>query len=163
MPTNLYGENDNFHPQNSHVIPAMLRRFHNAKLAKERVVTVWGSGKPMREFLYVDDMARASIHVMNMSLVDYQKVTHERLSHINIGTGVDCTIAELARTIKKVVGFDGELQFDTSKPDGTPRKLLDVSRMKELGWQAQIDLESGLKRTYAWFLEHQNTFRGMNA
>ena len=163
MPTNLYGENDNFHPQNSHVIPAMLRRFHNAKLAKENVVTVWGSGTPMREFLYVDDMARASIYVMNMAVVDYQKVTHERLSHINIGTGVDCTIAELADTIKKVVGFDGELQFDTSKPGGTPRKLLDVSRLNELGWQAQIDLESGLKKTYTWFLEHQNTFRGMDA
>jgi GDP-L-fucose synthase len=163
MPTNLYGENDNFHPQNSHVIPAMLRRFHNAKLAKEDVVTVWGSGTPMREFLYVDDMARASIYVMNMPVFDYQKVTHERLSHINIGTGVDCTIAELAGTIKKVVGFDGELQFDTNKPDGAPRKLLDVSRIRELGWQAQIDLESGLKRTYDWFLEHQNSFRGVDA
>lgn len=163
MPTNLYGENDNFHPQNSHVIPAMLRRFHNAKLAKESVVTVWGTGTPMREFLYVDDMARASQHVMDMPVADYQKVTHERLSHINIGTGVDCTIAELANTIKTVVGFEGGIQFDTSKPDGTPRKLLDVSRLKQLGWQAQVDLESGLKRTYAWFLEHQNQVRGVDA
>jgi len=163
MPTNLYGENDNFHPQNSHVIPAMLSRFHNAKLAKQSVVKVWGSGTPMREFMHVDDMANASMHIMNMPLVDYQSVTQERLSHINIGTGVDCTIAELADTIKKVVGFDGELQFDKSKPDGTPRKLLDVSRLKELGWQAQIDLESGLERTYAWFLENQKTARGVDA
>jgi GDP-L-fucose synthase len=161
MPTNLYGENDNFHPQNSHVIPAMLGRFHNAKLAKERVVTLWGTGSPMREFLYVDDMAQASIHVMDMPVFDYQKVTHERLSHINIGSGVDCTIAELADIIKTVVGFEGGIQFDTSKPDGAPRKLLDVSRLKQLGWQAQVDLESGLKRTYAWFLEHQNTVRGV--
>jgi GDP-L-fucose synthase len=161
MPTNLYGENDNFHPQNSHVIPAMMLRFHNAKLAKESDVTVWGSGTPQREFLHVDDMARASIYVMNVPISEYQKVTHERLSHINVGTGVDCTIAELAETIKKVVGFKGQLQFDTSKPDGTPRKLLDVSRMTELGWQAQIDLESGLKKTYQWFLQHQNTVRGV--
>ncbi|MGK0375842.1 MAG: GDP-L-fucose synthase [Arenicella sp.] len=161
MPTNLYGENDNFHPQNSHVIPAMMLRFHNAKLAKESDVTVWGSGTPQREFLHVDDMARASIYVMNVPISEYQKVTDERLSHINVGTGVDCTIAELAETIKKVVGFKGQLQFDTSKPDGTPRKLLDVSRMTELGWQAQIDLESGLKKTYQWFLQHQNTVRGV--
>jgi GDP-L-fucose synthase len=161
MPTNLYGENDNFHPQNSHVIPAMMLRFHNAKLAKEKDVIVWGSGKPQREFLHVDDMAKASIYVMNVPISEYQKVTHERLSHINVGTGVDCTIAELAETIKKVVGFKGQLQFDTSKPDGTPRKLLDVSRMTELGWQAQIDLESGLKKTYQWFLQHQNTVRGV--
>jgi GDP-L-fucose synthase len=161
MPTNLYGENDNFHPQNSHVIPAMMLRFHNAKLAKESDVTVWGSGTPQREFLHVDDMARASIYVMNVPISEYQKVTDERLSHINVGTGVDCTIAELAETIKKVVGFKGQLQFDTSKPDGTPRKLLDVSRMTELGWQAQIDLESGLKKTYEWFLQHQNTVRGV--
>jgi GDP-L-fucose synthase len=161
MPTNLYGENDNFHPQNSHVIPAMMLRFHNAKLAKESDVTVWGSGTPQREFLHVDDMAKASIYVMNVPISEYQKETDERLSHINVGTGIDCTIAELAETIKKVVGFKGQLQFDTSKPDGTPRKLLDVSRMTELGWQAQIDLESGLKKTYEWFLQHQNTVRGV--
>lgn len=161
MPTNLYGENDNFHPQNSHVIPAMMLRFHNAKLANEKDVTVWGSGKPQREFLHVDDLAKAAIYVVNVPISEYQKVTDERLSHINVGTGVDCTIAELAETIKKVVGFKGQLQFDTSKPDGTPRKLLDVSRMTELGWQAQVDLESGLKKTYQWFLEHQNTVRGV--
>ncbi|MFT6408007.1 MAG: GDP-L-fucose synthase [Arenicella sp.] len=161
MPTNLYGENDNFHPKNSHVIPAMLRRFHNAKLAKEKVVTVWGSGKPMREFLYVDDMAKASIYVMNLPIEEYNKVTDERLSHINIGTGVDCTIAELAQIMKQVVGFDGTLQFDASKPDGSPRKLLDVSRLTELGWQAQTDLENGLNKTYQWFLEHQTSLRGV--
>jgi GDP-L-fucose synthase len=161
MPTNLYGENDNFHPDNSHVIPAMLRRFHNAKIANDAVVTVWGSGKPMREFLYVDDMASACAHVMNLSKDVYQTVTHERLSHINIGTGIDCTIGELAQTMKKVVGYDGELVFDSSKPDGAPRKLLDVSQLNELGWQAQISIESGLEKTYQWFLKNETTLRGV--
>ena len=153
MPTNLYGENDNFHPDNSHVIPAMLQRFHKAKLAGDSQVIVWGSGLPMREFLYVDDMADASVHLMNLSLEDYQAATDPRLSHINIGTGIDCTIKELAQTIKDVVGFEGELSFDTSKPDGASRKLLDVSRLASMGWQASTDLRQGLEKTYAWFLE----------
>ena len=159
MPTNLYGENDNFHPDNSHVIPAMLQRFHKAKLAGDSQVIVWGSGLPMREFLYVDDMADASVHLMNLSLEDYQAATDPRLSHINIGTGIDCTIKELAQTIKDVVGFEGELSFDTTKPDGTPRKLLDVSRLASMGWQASTDLRQGLEKTYAWFLEQDSQNR----
>ncbi len=161
MPTNLYGENDNFHPENSHVIPAMLRRFHEAKLANAKAVTIWGSGRPMREFLHVDDMASASIHVMNLPVADYQAVTEERLSHINIGTGLDCTIAELAQTMKDIVGYNGALEFDSSKPDGPPRKLLDISRLRELGWRAKIDLQSGLDRTYKWFLQNENALRGV--
>ena len=159
MPTNLYGENDNFHPENSHVIPAMLRRFHNAKINNDERVVVWGSGKPMREFLYVDDMAQASIHVMNLPAVVYKQSTQERLSHINIGTGRDCTIADLAQTMKKIVGFKGELIFDSTKPDGAPRKLLDVSRLNDIGWQAQINLEQGLRKTYRWFLENETELR----
>ena len=160
MPTNLYGENDNFHPQNSHVIPAMMRRFHEAKQAGDKQVVVWGSGKPMREFLHVNDMAAASVHVMNLANDIYQAYTQPMLSHINVGTGVDCTIRELAETMQKVVGFEGELVFDTTKPDGTPRKLMDVSRLKALGWQASISLEAGLTDTYAWFLQHQSHLRG---
>jgi GDP-L-fucose synthase len=159
MPTNLYGENDNFHPDNSHVIPAMMRRFHNAKVAGDTQVVVWGSGKPMREFLYVDDMAQASIHVMNLTSDAYRQATQERVSHINIGTGVDCTIAELAQTLKKVVGFGGDLVFDATKPDGAPRKLLDVSRASGLGWQSQISLEQGLSNTYSWFLNNETALR----
>jgi len=160
MPTNLYGENDNFHPQNSHVIPAMMRRFHEAKQAGAKQVVVWGSGKPMREFLHVNDMAAASVHVMNLANDIYQANTQPMLSHINVGTGVDCTIRELAETMKKVVGFEGELVFDTTKPDGTPRKLMDVSRLKALGWQASISLEVGLRQTYQWFLQSQERLRG---
>lgn len=160
MPTNLYGENDNFHPENSHVIPAMMRRFHEAKLANASHVVVWGSGKPMREFLHVNDMAAASVYVMNLKNETYQANTQPMLSHINVGTGVDCTIRELAETMKKVVGFKGDLVFDTSKPDGTPRKLMDVSRLKALGWQASISLEDGLANTYQWFLRHQECLRG---
>lgn len=160
MPTNLYGENDNFHPENSHVIPAMMRRFHEAKLANASQVVVWGSGKPMREFLHVNDMAAASVYVMNLKNETYQANTQPMLSHINVGTGVDCTIRELAETMKKVVGFKGDLVFDTSKPDGTPRKLMDVSRLKALGWQASISLEDGLANTYQWFLRHQECLRG---
>lgn len=159
MPTNLYGENDNFHPQNSHVIPAMMRRFHEAKQAGDKQVVVWGSGKPMREFLHVNDMAAASVHVMNLANDIYQANTQPMLSHINVGTGVDCTIRELAETMQKVVGFEGELVFDTTKPDGTPRKLMDVSRLKALGWQARISLEAGLTDTYDWFLQHQSHLR----
>ena len=159
MPTNLYGENDNFHPENSHVIPALLRRFHEAKLAGDAKVIAWGSGKPMREFLHVDDMAAASIHVMNLSNDVYNSNTQEMLSHINVGTGVDCTIRELVETVAKVVGFKGKIEFDTSKPDGAPRKLMDVSRLNSLGWHYKISLEDGLAQTYEWFLANQDNFR----
>jgi len=159
MPTNLYGPNDNFHPKNSHVIPAMMRRFHEAKLAQANEVVVWGSGKPMREFLYVDDMATASVHVMALDDACYRGNTQPMLSHINVGTGVDCTIRELAQTMQRVVGFEGGLVFDVSKPDGTPRKLMDVSRLNSLGWQATVSLEDGLLQTYEWFLEHQEQVR----
>lgn len=159
MPTNLYGQNDNFHPENSHVIPALIRRFHEAKLRGDSQVIAWGSGKPMREFLHVDDMAAASVYVMNLGSESYQANTQEMLSHINVGTGIDCTIRELVETVAKVVGFSGEIVFDTSKPDGTPRKLMDVSRLERLGWKASVLLEDGLRETYQWFLEHQNSFR----
>lgn len=160
MPTNLYGENDNFHPQNSHVIPALIRRFHEAKLATHAEVYAWGTGKPMREFLHVDDMAAASIFVMNLDKAIYQANTQPMLSHINVGTGVDCTIRELVETVAKVVGYQGKIVFDTSKPDGTPRKLMDVSRLADLGWKASIGLEAGLAKTYQWFLLNQDSFRG---
>jgi GDP-L-fucose synthase len=159
MPTNLYGENDNFHPENSHVIPAMMRRFHEAKQAGAEEVVVWGSGKPMREFLHVDDMAAASVYVMNLDSATYGANTQPMLSHINVGTGIDCTIRELAETMKAVVGFEGQLVFDSSKPDGTPRKLMDVSRLKALGWKPSVDLEEGLRRTYQWFLNNQAQLR----
>lgn len=159
MPTNLYGENDNFHPDNSHVIPAMMRRFHEAKLRGDSEVVVWGTGKPMREFLHVDDMAAASVHVMLLDESVYKANTHTMLSHINVGTGVDCTIRELAETMQQVVGFTGQLVFDTSKPDGTPRKLMNVDRLKRLGWQPTIDLESGLRKTYDWFLNNVDGLR----
>ncbi|MEQ9923112.1 GDP-L-fucose synthase [Pectobacterium brasiliense] len=159
MPTNLYGENDNFHPENSHVIPALMRRFHEAKVLNSPEVVVWGSGKPMREFLFVDDMASASIHVMELDKNVYDSHTDPMLSHINVGTGVDCTIAEMANTMAKVVGYQGQVVFDASKPDGTPRKLMDVSRLKKLGWQYKVELEEGLSKTYHWFLANQNSFR----
>ena len=159
MPTNLYGENDNFHPENSHVIPAMMRRFHEAAASDAPEVVVWGTGRPMREFLHVDDMAEASVFVMNLDKETYDANTQEMLSHINVGTGVDCTIAELAHTLAKVVEFKGNVVFDTTKPDGAPRKLMDVSRLGEMGWHAQISLEDGLRTTYAWFLEHQSDIR----
>ncbi|MGI2186051.1 GDP-L-fucose synthase [Shewanella oncorhynchi] len=159
MPTNLYGENDNFHPENSHVIPALLRRFHEAKLNGDPQVVAWGSGTPMREFLHVDDMAAASIYVMNLDQATYEANTEPMLSHINVGTGVDCTIRELVETVAKVVGFKGMIVFDATKPDGAPRKLMDVSRLSALGWNASIELEQGLKITYEWFLANQNNFR----
>ncbi|MFM5874216.1 GDP-L-fucose synthase family protein [Aeromonas veronii] len=159
MPTNLYGENDNFHPENSHVIPALMRRFHEAKLRGDKEVIVWGSGTPMREFLHVDDMAAASIHVMELANEVYQANTQPMSSHINVGTGVDCTIRELAETMARVVGFAGEVVFDATKPDGTPRKLMDVSRLANLGWHYTHSLELGLTLTYQWFLEHQDAFR----
>ncbi|MFO6423836.1 GDP-L-fucose synthase family protein [Motilimonas sp. KMU-193] len=159
MPTNLYGENDNFHPENSHVIPALLRRFHEAKLNDDAKVVAWGSGKPMREFLHVDDMAAASIYVMNLDQTTYEANTEPMLSHINVGTGVDCTIRELVETVAKVVGFSGEIEFDITKPDGAPRKLMDVSCLKALGWSATITLEEGLTLTYDWFVANQGMFR----
>jgi GDP-L-fucose synthase len=159
MPTNLYGPHDNFHPENSHVIPALLRRFHEAKLNKLTEVVAWGSGKPMREFLHVDDMAAASIYVMELDQSTYADNTQEMLSHINVGTGVDCTIRELVETVAKVVGFEGSIAFDATKPDGAPRKLMDVSRLKDLGWQSAITLEQGLTTTYEWFLQNQESFR----
>ena len=160
MPTNLYGENDNFHPQNSHVIPAMMRRFHEAKVNGDDQVVVWGTGKPMREFLHVNDMAAASVHVMNLPKSDFDLAVPDAMcSHINVGTGVDCTIRELAETMALVVGFDGELVFDTTKPDGTPRKLLCVDRLKDLGWAYSVDLRDGLASTYAWFLENDEFLR----
>ncbi|MGR5311893.1 GDP-L-fucose synthase [Photobacterium damselae] len=159
MPTNLYGVNDNFHPDNSHVIPALMRRFHEAKLNNDNEVIVWGTGTPMREFLFVDDMAAASIHVMELDNEIYQANTQPMLSHINVGTGVDCTIREMAETMAKVVGFDGDVVFDSTKPDGTPRKLMDVSRLADLGWRYSISLEEGLTHTYQWFLANQDNFR----
>jgi GDP-L-fucose synthase len=159
MPTNLYGPQDNFHPENSHVIPALLRRFHEAKLAGLAEVVAWGSGKPMREFLHVDDMAAASIFVMELEQSTYADNTQDMLSHINVGTGVDCTIRELVETVSKVTGFEGRIAFDATKPDGAPRKLMDVSRLKDLGWQYSIDLEQGLANSYEWFLDNQDNFR----
>lgn len=154
MPTNLYGPHDNYHPENSHVIPALLRRFHEAVKRGDKEVVIWGSGAPMREFLHVDDMAAASVHVMELDRVLYQANTEPMHSHVNVGTGVDCTIRELAETLVKVTGFTGLLSFDASKPDGTPRKLLDVSRLKTLGWQASISLEDGLRDAYSWYGEN---------
>lgn len=159
MPTNLYGPNDNFHPENSHVIPALMRRFHEAAQEGAEEVVVWGSGKPMREFLHVDDMASACVHVMNLNTETYKVHTQPMLSHINVGTGVDCTIRELAETMARVTGFQGKLTFDASKPDGTPRKLMDVSRLKALGWQAETSLEEGLTETYQWFLNNVESLR----
>jgi GDP-L-fucose synthase len=159
MPTNLYGPHDNFHPENSHVIPALLRRFHEAKLAGLAEVVAWGSGKPMREFLHVDDMAAASIFVMELDQSTYADNTQDMLSHINVGTGVDCTIRELVETVSKVTGFEGSIAFDATKPDGAPRKLMDVTRLKDLGWQFSIDLEQGLANSYEWFLANQDNFR----
>lgn len=159
MPTNLYGENDNFHPENSHVVPALMRRFHEAMLNDDSEVIVWGSGNPMREFLYVDDMAEASVFVMELNNATYANNTAPMLSHINVGTGIDCSIRELAQTIAEVVGYKGEIKFDSSKPDGTPRKLLDVQRLKDMGWSYSTDLNVGLTKTYNWFLENQNSFR----
>lgn len=152
MPTNLYGPGDNFHPENSHVIPALIRRFHEAKVARAEEVVIWGSGKPMREFLYVDDMAAASIHVMQLDQEVYRAHTDTMLSHINVGTGEDTAIGDLARLIGKTVGYTGHIVFDSSKPDGTPRKLLDVSKLKSLGWSARMPLDQGLQLAYQAFL-----------
>jgi GDP-L-fucose synthase len=151
MPTNLYGPGDNYHPQNSHVIPGLLRRFHEAKQSAAPEVLIWGTGVPMREFLYVDDMAEACLHIMELDSETYARNTQPMLSHINIGTGEDLAIRDLAKTIGEVVGYQGRIAFDTTKPDGTPRKLMDVGRLKSLGWQPQIGLRDGLSLAYADF------------
>ena len=152
MPTNLYGPGDNYHPENSHVIPGLLRRFHEAKVANAPEVTIWGTGKPRREFLYVDDMARASLHVMDLDRETYARHTRPMLSHINVGSGEDITISELAGLIGKVVGYAGRIAYDTSKPDGTPRKLMDATRIRSLGWAPRVRLEDGLALAYRDFL-----------
>ena len=154
MPTNLYGINDNFHLENSHVIPALMRRFHEAKMKNDSEVTVWGTGNSMREFLYVDDMAAASLFVLELDKQMYQANTKPMLSHINIGTGMDITIREMAETMKQVVGFKGRLIFDTAKPDGSPRKLIDVTRLSDLGWEYTTKLKEGLEKTYKWYLSN---------
>jgi GDP-L-fucose synthase len=159
MPTNLYGPHDNFHPENSHVIPALLRRFHEAKLRGDKEVVAWGTGKAMREFLHVDDMAAASIHVMELDRAVYDQNTEPMLSHINVGTGVDCTIRELVETVAAVTGFEGDIKWDSTKPDGAPRKLMNVDRLAELGWQYSYSLADGLTDAYQWFLENQDNFR----
>ena len=152
MPTNLYGVNDNFHLENSHVIPALMRRFHLAKVNNDAEVVVWGTGNAMREFLYVDDMATASLFVLELDEEVYQSNTKPMLSHINVGTGKDVTIKKLAETMKDVVGFKGKLTFDITKPDGAPRKLIDVTRLENMGWKYSVDLKEGLEETYRWFL-----------
>ncbi|MCT8166645.1 MULTISPECIES: GDP-L-fucose synthase family protein [unclassified Pseudomonas] len=154
MPTNLYGPNDNYHPVNSHVIPALIRRFHEATLRSDETVVIWGSGNPKREFLHVDDMAAACVHVMHLDNCAYKSCTKDMLSHVNVGTGLDCTIRELSETVAKITGYAGKIVFDTSKPDGTPRKLLDVSRLEQLGWKASIDLETGLRDAYEWYVNN---------
>lgn len=159
MPTNLYGPGDNFHPENSHVLPALIRRFHEAVVSGAEEVTVWGSGRPRRELLHVDDMAEASLFVMNLERETYARHTQSMLSHINVGTGTDVSIAELARIVADVTGFTGDIRFDATKPDGTMRKLMDVSRLTAMGWSAKTDLSQGIAATYAWFLKNQATLR----
>ena len=155
MPTNLYGPGDNYHPQNSHVIPALIRRFSEAKVSQAPKVTIWGTGTPSREFLYVDDMAAASVYVMNLPKATYSAHTQPMQSHINVGYGSDITIAELAHTVGQVVGYQGEIDFDTTKPDGAPRKLMDSSRLNALGWQGEVALQDGLALAYQDFLKNQ--------
>ncbi|MEJ2700090.1 MAG: NAD-dependent epimerase/dehydratase family protein, partial [Desulfuromonadales bacterium] len=161
MPTNLYGPGDNFHPENSHVLPALISRFNEAKELGLPEVVVWGSGKPKREFLFVDDMADACVHLM---VLDEPKLKAHLLSYprpcfVNLGTGIDVTIRDLAETVREVTGYSGNLIFDPTKPNGTPRKLQDVSRMKSLGWEAKVPLREGIDKTYRWFLEHKETVR----
>jgi len=159
MPTNLYGPGDNFHETNSHVLPAMLRRFHEAKQAGSEEVVIWGTGTPRREFLHVDDMAAACLFLLNLPKDVYAANTTPMLSHINVGTGSDVSIADLAQTIAKVTGFEGSISYDTTKPDGAPRKLLDVSRLANMGWMAHIRLEEGIRQTYDWYLANQTSLR----
>ena len=160
MPTNLYGPGDNFHPANSHVMPAMMRRFHEAVREGRDEVVVWGTGTPRREFLHVDDMAEASLFVMNLDRAVYEANTQPMLSHINVGTGEDVSIRELAGMLAEVTGFTGRLVFDTTKPDGTPRKLMDVSRLAAMGWRARMGLREGIEETYRWFLQNADGLRG---
>ncbi len=152
MPTNLYGVNDNFHSENSHVIPALMQRFHQAKINNDEEVVVWGTGKAMREFLYVDDMAEASLFVLELDEETYKANTQPMLSHINVGTSKDVTIREMAEIMGEVVGYKGKITFDATKPDGAPRKLIDVTRLESMGWKYDIDLKAGLKKTYKWYL-----------
>ena len=159
MPTNLYGPGDNFHPENSHVIPALMRRIHEAKRSNSAEVVIWGSGTPMREFLHVDDLAAACLHMMTLPKAQLDAAILPMMSHINVGTGVDVTIRELAQTLVEVIGFEGKLAFDSTKPDGTPRKLLDASKINNLGWHAKFDLQNGLTSTYAWFLGNETDLR----
>ena len=156
MPTNLYGPGDNYHPQNSHVIPALIRRFHEAKVNNAPTVAIWGSGTPRREFLYVDDMAAASVFVMNLPKATLDAHTQPMQSHINVGFGSDITIKELALAVGKTVGYQGIIDFDTSKPDGSPRKLMDSRRLNALGWQAKVSLDAGLAAAYQDFIGHQD-------
>lgn len=159
MPTNLYGPGDNFHPDNSHVLPAMIRRFHEATQAGVDAVSIWGSGRPRREFLHVDDMAKASLYVLDLPKSEYDRNVQPMLSHINVGSGKDVSILELAQTVARVTGFEGIIQTEPSKPDGTMRKLMDVSRLSSMGWHARIPLEEGIRDTYRWFLDNQNIIR----
>jgi GDP-L-fucose synthase len=159
MPTNLYGPWDNFHYKNSHVVPALLRRFHDAKLNNDKEVVIWGTGMPLREFLHVDDMAYASLHVLNMDDHTYKSNTTERLSHINVGSNQEIRIADLAKLISKITGFSGEINFDETKKDGAPRKLMDSSRLFNTEWKPKIELEEGLYNTYEWFKRNQKLFR----
>jgi GDP-L-fucose synthase len=159
MPTNLYGQGDNFHPENSHVLPALIRRFHEAAQSGAEEVTIWGSGTPRREFLHVDDMAAASLFVLDLPKADYEANTEPMLSHINVGSGIDISILELAQKVAAITGYNGRIVTDASKPDGTPRKLMDVSRLTQMGWSAQIGLDQGLAETYQWFLANSETFR----
>ena len=158
MPTNLYGPGDNYHPNNSHVIPGLIRRFHEAKIKKKKNVTIWGSGKPLREFLHVDDMARASVFIMNLDKKKYQKYTKQMCSQINIGSGDEITIKQLAITIKDIIGFKGRIIFDKSKPDGSPRKLMNNNLIKNLGWKPKIGLNDGLKMVYLNFKKSYERF-----
>ncbi|WP_299987442.1 GDP-L-fucose synthase [uncultured Ruegeria sp.] len=153
MPTNLYGPGDNFHPENSHVLPALIRRIHEALSEGLDEVMIWGTGKPRREFLHVDDMAEASLFVLDLPRDVYEANTHPMQSHINVGTGRDISIAELAATVARVIGFDGRIVCDPSKPDGTMQKLMDISRLTDMGWRARIGLEDGIRQTYEWFLD----------
>ncbi|MDF3362847.1 GDP-L-fucose synthase [Sulfitobacter sp. Ks41] len=159
MPTNLYGPGDNFHPENSHVLPALIRRFHEAAQAGDDEVQIWGSGKPRREFLHVDDMAEASLFVLDLDRETYDANTQPMLSHINVGTGIDVSIMELAQMVARVTGFQGRITNDPNKPDGTLRKLMDVSRLADMGWRASVDLEKGLQETYDWFIDNQDVIR----
>lgn len=159
MPTNLYGPGDNFHPENSHVLPALMRRFHEATQANQKSVTIWGSGRPRREFLHVDDMADASLFVLDLDQSTYQDNTEPMLSHINVGTGTDISILELAQLVADVTGFQGEILTDTSKPDGTLQKLMDVTRLAAMGWTSKISLKDGVHNTYDWYLNNRDDLR----